>query len=94
VPFPEFKASAIVTRNIIDGKQPRRPPKGKKLIRFSLAHETKKRPPVETPVEFLEKAIADVAMLKGLTEFDANSEGDIQKLRNMSKHGGNALFGM
>jgi hypothetical protein len=61
VPFPEFKASAMVTRNIIDGERPQRPPKGKKLglsdelweiIQFLLARETKKRPPlVETLVE-------------------------------------------
>ena len=49
---------------------------------------------METFVAFLEKATPDMAMLKELTEFDANSEDDIQKLHNMFEYGDNTLFGM
>ena len=45
-------------------------------------------------VEFLEKATPNIAMLKELTEFDANSEDDIQKLRNVFEYKDNTLFGM
>ena len=90
-------------RIIVDGERPQRPPKGKKLglsdefweiIQFSLAHETNKRPPVETFVEFLEKVTPNMAMLEELTKFDANSEDDIQKLRNVFEYEDNTLFGM
>ena len=103
VPFQEFKTSAMVMRKIIDGERPQRPPKGKKLglsdefweiIQASLAHETNERPPVETFIDFLEKATPDMAMLKELTQFDANSEDDVQKLSNMFEYGDNTLFGM
>jgi hypothetical protein len=103
VPFPESKTSAVVMRKIIDGERPQRPPEGKNLglsdefweiIQSSLAHEMKERPPVGTFVEFLEKATPDMAMIKELTEFDANSEDDIQKLRKMFGYGDNTLFGM
>ena len=103
VPFAEYKASAMVMKNIIDGERPQRPPKGKKpgpsdefweIIRSSLAHVVEERPPVETFVKFLEKATPNMAALKELTEFDGNSEGDIQKLRNLFEYGDNALFGM
>ena len=103
VPFAEYKASAMVMKNIIDGERPQRPPKGKKpgpsdefweIIRSSLAHVVEERPPVETFVKFLEKATPNMAALKELTEFDANSEGEIQKLRNLFEYGDNALFGM
>ena len=90
-------------KKITDGDRPQRPPKGKKfglsdrfwgIIRSSLAHETKERPPVGTFVEFLEEATPDTAVIKELTEFDANSEDDIQKLRKMFEYGDNTLFGM
>ena len=93
----------MVVRNTIDGERPQRPPKGKKLglsdefweiIQSSLAHETQKRPPAEMFVEFLEKATPDMAMLKELTEFDANSDDNIQELRKMLEYGDNTLFGM
>lgn len=45
-------------------------------------------------VGFLEKATPDMAVLKELTEFDANFEGDIQKLHNVFEYGDNTLFGM
>lgn len=93
----------MILKKIIDGERPQRPPKGKKLglsdelweiIQSSLAHEVEDRPPAGTFVEFLEKATPDVAVLKKLTEFDANSEGDIQKLRKMFEYGDNTLLGM
>lgn len=43
---------------------------------------------------FLEKATRYMAILKKLTKFDANSEGDIWELHNLFEHGNNALFGM
>ena len=49
---------------------------------------------METFVEFLEKATPDMAVLKELTEFDASSEDDIQKLRDVFEYGDNTLFGM
>ena len=103
VPFSEDRAPAVVMRKITDGERPPRPPEGKELglsdefweiIQSSLAHETKERPPVETFVEFLEKATPDMAVLKELTEFDASSEDDIQKLRDVFEYGDNTLFGM
>ena len=93
----------MIVRNTIDGERPQRPPKGKKLglsdefweiIQSSLAHETQKRPPAETFVEFLEKTIQDVAMLKELAKFNASSEDDIQKLRKVFECGDNTLVGM
>jgi len=103
VPFAEYKTSAMVMKSIVDDERPQRPPKGKKLglsdefweiIRSSLAQEVEKRPPVETFVEFLEKTTPDIAVLKGLAEFDANSEVDIQQLRHIFEYGDNALLGM
>jgi len=103
VPFAEYRASAMVTKSIMDGERPPRPSKGKKLglsdefweiIQSSLAHEVEKRPPVETFVEFLEKATPDIAMLRELAEFDANSEDDIQRLGRMFGYGDNTLLGM
>ena len=93
----------MVMKAIIDGERPQRPPTGKRLglsdefweiIQSSLAHEMTTRPPVETFIEFLEKATPDMVILRELTEFDASSEGDIQKLRNMFKCGDNTLFGV
>ena len=103
VPFPEYRASAMVMRKIMDGDRPQRPSKGKKyglsddlweIIQSSLAHRAEERPHVGTFVEFLEKAIPNMDMLKELTKFDANSEDDIRKLCKMFEYGDNALSGM
>ena len=103
VPFTEDEASAVVMKKITGGERPPRPPNGKglglsdefwEIIQSSLTHETKERPPVETFVTFLEKATPDMAVLKELIEFDANSEGDIQKLRKIFQNENNTLFGM
>jgi len=103
VPFAVYKTSAMVMKSIIDGERPQRPPKGKELglsdefweiMQSSLAQEVEKRPPVETFVEFLEKATPDIVMLGELAEFDANSEDDIQRLRHMLEYGDNTLLGM
>jgi serine/threonine protein kinase len=103
VPFPESKTSAVVMRKIIDGERPQRPSKGKNLglsdefweiIRSSLAQEAKERPSVVTFVKFLEKATPDMAMIGELTEFDANSEDDVQRLRKLFGYGDNTLFGV
>ena len=103
LPFSECKASAIVVRRIVDGERPSRPPKGRKLglsdefweiIRSSLAHEADERPSVSTFVDFLERATPDIAVLKRLTNFDANSEDDAQELHNMFEYGDNTLLGM
>ena len=89
-------------RRIIDGERPPRPPKGGKLglsdelweiIRSSLTHE-EERPSVSTFVDHLEKATPDIAMLKGLANFDANSEDDVQELRHIFEYGDNTLLGM
>jgi len=103
VPFPEFKTSAVVMKKIVNGERPQRPPKGKKfglsdefweVIKCSSAHKAEERPSVGKFVEFLEKATPDMALLKELTEFDANSKDDIQKLHKMFEHAENALSGM
>jgi len=103
VPFAEYKTSAMIAKCIIDGQRPQRPPKGKKLglsdefweiIRSSLAQEVERRPPVKTFLEFLENATPDIAVLKELAEFNANSEDDIQQLRYMFEYGDNTLLGM
>ena len=103
VPFVEYKASAMVMKMIIDGKRPQKPSKVKKLglsdefweiIQSSLVREVEKRPPVGRFIEFLKKATPEIAVLEGLAEFDANSEGDVQKLRHMFGYGDNALLGM
>jgi hypothetical protein len=103
VPFAEDRTSGMVMQKITDGKRPRRPPKGKKLglsdefwrvIQSSLAHEVEKRPPVKTFVELLEKATPNITVLEELTEFDANSEDDIQKLHHMFGYEDNTLLGM
>ena len=54
----------------------------------------KKRPSISTFVDFLEKAIPDIAALKELTGFDANSQGDIKRLRRVFESGNDALLGM
>ena len=88
---------------IITGKRPSRPPKGRELglsdelwgvIESSLAHKVEKRPSVSTFVDSLEKATPDIAALKGLTEFDASSQGHVQKLRHVFEYGDNTLLGM
>lgn len=103
VPFSENKASAIVIKRITDGERPSRPPKANKLglsdefweiVQASLAHEVQGRPAVSVFVDFLEEAVPDINMLRELTEFDASSEGDIQKLRRMFDYSDNALLGM
>ena len=103
VPFSEIKTSAAVAEKIIDGERPPRPPKGKKLglsdefwgiIRSSLARKAEERPLVSTFVSFLEKATPDIAVLKELVEFDANSEEHVKKLHSMFEYGDNTLLGM
>ena len=93
----------MVMKRIVDGMRPSRPQKGRKLglsdglwelIRTSLAHEAEERPSVSTFVDFLEKIIRDIAALKELTELDANSEDDIQKLRRVFGYGDNTFLGM
>jgi len=93
----------MVTKSIIDGERPQRPPKGKKLglsdefweiIQSSWAQEVEERPPVETFLEFLENATPDIPALEELVEFDASSEDDIQQLRHMFGYGDNTLLGM
>lgn len=65
-----------------------------KVVQSSWAREVEKRPPVETFVELLETANPSIAVLEGLTKFDAESEDDIQKLCHMFEYGDNALLGM
>ena len=81
--------------------RPSRPQKGKnlglsdelwELIQSSLAHEAERRPPVSTFV--LEKATPDIAVLKELIEFNANSEEHVQKLHHMFEYEDNTLLGM
>ena len=93
----------MVMVRIITGKRPSRPPKGTELglsdelwriVQSLLAQEVEKRPSVSTFVDFLEKAIPDIAALKELTGFDANSQGDIQKLRRVFEYRDNTLLGM
>ena len=90
-------------KRIIDGERPSRPPKGKELglsdelwetIRSSLVHEAGQRPSASGFIDFLEKAIPDIAVLKELAEFDANSEEHIQTLRQIFEYGNNTLLGM
>jgi len=90
-------------KKIIDGKRPSRPPKGKKLglsdelwelVRRSLAHGVEERPAVSAFVDFLEKATWDIAVLRELTDFDANSEEDTQKLRLVFRNGDDTHSGM
>ena len=85
------------------GERPSRPPEGKELglsdelwelIRSSFAHEADRRPLVSRFIDFLEEATPDITMLKELTEFDADSEEHLQKLRYMFECGDNTLFGM
>lgn len=103
VPFPENKSMAVVMKRIINGERPQRPRQGETLglsdelwevIRSSLACELERRPSASTFVGSLEKATPDIAVLKELTKFDANSEGHIQKLRHMFELGDNTLLGM
>jgi len=102
-PFSENKVSGIVTKMITDGERLPRPPGGKKLglsdelwevIQSSLAHKAEERPPVSTFVDFLEHVTPDIAILEGLTEFDANSEEHVQELRRMFEYADNTLLGM
>ena len=90
-------------KNIVGGKRPSRPLKGKKfglsdelwrIIQSLLVHEVGRRPPVSTFVDFLEKTSPDIAMLKELAEFDVNSEEYAQKLPHVFAHAGNTLLGM
>ena len=90
-------------KNIIDGKRPPRPRRGRRLglsdefwelIRSSLAHDAGERPSASAFVDFLESVTPDIAVLKELAEFDANSEVHTQKLRQMFEYGDNTLFGM
>ena len=90
-------------KKIMAGERPSRPPEGKELglsdelwelIRSSLAHEADRRPSVSRFVDFLEEATPDITMLKELTEFDADSEEHLQKLRHMFECGDNTLLGM
>ena len=85
------------------GQRPLRPPKGTELglsdelwgiVQSSLAHEVEKRPSVSIFIDFLEKVTPDIAALKELTGFNANSQGDIQKLRRVFEYGDNTLLGM
>ena len=103
VPFQENKSLAFVMKRIINGEKPQRPRGGRKLglsdelwevIQSSLAHEVKKRPLASTFVDSLENATPDIAALKGLTGFDASSQGHIEKLRHMFELGDNTLLGM
>lgn len=57
VPFPENRASAVLTKKLVDGERPQRTPKRRKLglsdksweiARSSLVHKAKRRPPVGT----------------------------------------------
>ena len=94
---------AVVIKRIINGERPKRPRKGEKLglsdelwevMRSSLAREVEKRPLASIFVGYLEKATPDIAVLKELTKFDANSGGHIRKLRHMFELGDNTLLGM
>ena len=90
-------------KRITDGERPSRPSRGEKLglsnelwevIQSSLAQEAEERCPVSRFIKFLEKATPDTAVLKALTEFDANNERHITKLRQMFGCGDNTLLGM
>jgi len=90
-------------KKIIDGERPPRPPKGKKLglsddlwevVQSSWAHKAEERPPVSTFLDVLEEVTPDIAALKELTGFDANSEEHVQELRRMFGYGDNTLLGM
>ena len=103
MPFLKIKSLAIVMKNIIDGERPPRPRRGKRLglsdefwelIQSSLAHEAKERPSASAFVDFLERVTPDIAVLKELAKFDANSEDHTKKLRQMFEYGDNTLFGM
>ena len=103
VPFAEYNGPAMVMKKIADGERPPRPSEGRKLglsgefwelVQSSLAHEADKRPQVDAFVEFLEQANPNIAMLEELTEFDAHSEDDTQRLRHMFGYEDNTLFGM
>ena len=95
--------SSQVALSIINGKRPPRPREGKELglsdglwefIQLLLAHEAEERPSVSTFADFLEKTIRDFAVLTELTELDANSEEDIQKLRRLFGYGDDTFLGM
>jgi len=88
---------------IKEGERPSRPPEAAGLglsdelwaaIQSSLVCEVEKRPPASAYVKRLEAANPNIAVLKELTKFDANSEVNIQKLRHMFRHGDNTLLGM
>jgi len=90
-------------KKIVSGQRPLRPSGGKdyglsdelwEMIRSSLAREAEERPLVSAFVGFLENATPDIAELKELTEFDANSEEHIQKIRRIFEYGDNTLLGM
>ena len=103
LPFPENKGPGVVIKKIISGERPLRPSGGEdyglsdelwEVVLSSLAHDAEKRPPVSAFVGFLENATPDIAVLKELAEFDANSEEHIQKIRRMFEYGDNTLLGM
>jgi len=90
-------------KKIIDGERPQRPPKAKKLglsddlweaVQSSWVHEAGNRPQVSTFLDILEEVTPDMAALKELTEFDANSEEHVQELRRMFGYDDNTLLGM
>ena len=93
----------MVMKRVVDGIRPSRPQKGKKLglsdelwelILSSLAHEAERRPLVSTFVIFLERANPSIALFEELSQIDAYSEDDIQKLRRMFEYEDNTLLGM
>ena len=88
---------------IINGERPSRPQDGKELglsdelwtiIQSSLAQEVDGRPLASAFVDFLESTTPNIATLKQLVEFDADSEAHTQKLRHIFEYGDNTLLGM
>ena len=103
LPFPGNKTQDTIIKQIMGGERMPKPPGGKelglsdelwRLIRSSWTRDVEKRPAASDFVDFLEGATPNIAVLKGLAEFDTNSEGDIQKLRHMFVYGANWLLGM
>ncbi|KAF9646136.1 kinase-like protein [Thelephora ganbajun] len=92
-----------VTMKTMEGGRPLRPSNTARLglsdelweiIKSSLVHEAEERPPLNTFVDFLEKATPDISVLKGLTGFDANSRHDVQQLHSVFGYGDSTLLGM
>ncbi|KAF9789359.1 kinase-like domain-containing protein [Thelephora terrestris] len=103
VPFPELTRPFAVTKKLVDGERPPRPPKASKLglsnelwaaVQSLWAQEPGDRPPLDTFVDLLERVNPDMGLLEELKEFDANSDEHIAKLDYMLQYGDNALFGM